>query len=99
MTGSRSPAPYFPVPPADYDQRYFTEVIRAFSLFVQEQRNPGEGRNTFIVLTNLQQNDVGLEPGAVYRQGNNLKIVLLNIAAVAGSSATGSVGSVTVVTT
>jgi hypothetical protein len=99
MTNRIVPVPYFPIPPREYDQRYFNEVIRAFSVYLEQARNPGEGRNTFTVFTNLQQNDVGLEVGTVYRHGNDLKIVLSNISAVAGSAGTALVGSVTVVTT
>jgi len=29
-----SPLPFFPVPPEDYDQRYFNEIIRSFSTFL-----------------------------------------------------------------
>ena len=91
--------PFFPVPPAEYQQWYIQEVVRSFSVYLEQMQNPGEGRNTFTVFTALQQNDVGLEIGAVYRHGNDLKIVLSNIAAPAGMSATASVGSVTVTTT
>lgn len=91
--------PYFPIPPSSYDQRYFSEVIRAFSVYLEQQNNPGEGRNTFIVLTALQTDDVGLETGALFQQGGFVKITLANSPHVRGSSATGSVGSVTVITT
>lgn len=91
--------PFFPVPPADYQPWYFAEVVRSFSVYLNQIQNPGEGRNTFTVFTDLQQNDVGLEVGSVYRHNNDLKIVLLNISAPAGVSASASVGSVTVATT
>ena len=91
--------PYFPIPPQSYDQRYFAEVIRAFSVYLEQSQNPGEGRNTFIVLTALQTDDVGLETGALFQQGGFVKIALANAPHVRGSSALGSVGSVTVVTT
>jgi hypothetical protein len=45
--------PYFPNPPETYNQQYLSEVIRAFSLYVQQIQNPGEGRNTFTVFTDL----------------------------------------------
>jgi hypothetical protein len=99
MSNRLVPAPYFPIPPKEYDQRYFNEVIRAFSIYLDQARNPGEGRNTFTVFTALQQNDVGLEVGAVYRHGNDLKVVLPNTSAPAGTSGSGLVGSVTVVIT
>ena len=90
--------PYFPDPPPGYDRAYMAQVIRAFALFAQQSRNPGEGRNTFTVFTNLQDNDVGLEVGSVYKQGNQLFIVVQNVSAPSGVSAAPSVGTVTVVT-
>jgi hypothetical protein len=91
--------PYFAAAPIDYDRSYMAQVTRAFSLFAQQVQNPGEGRNTFMVYTNLQQNDYGLEVGTVYRQGNVLYITLLDTAAPAGVSATALTGTVTVVIT
>ena len=91
--------PFFPDPPREYNQAYMAQVIRAFALFAQQVRNPGEGRNTFIVLTDLQQDDYGLEVGSIYRHGNELRIVVQDVAAVAGTTGIGYVGSVTVVTT
>ena len=88
--------PYFPVPPQGYDQSYFAEIIRSFSTYINQQQNPGEGRNTFTVFTNLQSNDYGLETGAVFEADGFLKITKLNTPHVAGSSGTGGVGTVTV---
>jgi hypothetical protein len=88
--------PYFPVPPTEYSQGYFTEIIRAFSVYLEQQQNPGEGRNTFLVLTNLQSNDFGLETGALFEADGFVKITKINSPHVAGSNATGGVGSVTV---
>jgi hypothetical protein len=90
--------PFLPVPPEKYDQSYFSEIVRALSVYMQNERNPGEGRNTFTVFTNLQTDDVGLEPGAVFNHGGYLKVSELNSPHVQGSSATGTVGSVTVST-
>lgn len=91
--------PYFPIPPVGYSQPYFAEVLRSFSVYLEQQANPGEGRNTFTVFTNLQNDDVGLEPGAVFNAGGFLKIAQDNTPHARGSSALGSVGTVTVVTT
>ena len=91
--------PYFADPPQNYDRSYLSQITRAFSLFAQQVQNPGEGRNTFMVYTNLQQNDYGLEVGTVYRQGNVLYITLLNTTSPSGVSATASLGAVTVVIT
>lgn len=93
------PQPYFPIPPQDYQQRYFAEVVRSFSVFVEQQQNPGEGRHTELVLTNLQTNDQGLEVGALFEQDGFVKITKANTPHVGGLAATGGVGSVTVTTT
>lgn len=90
--------PYFGIPPQDYQQAYFNEVIRAFSVFLDQYQNPGEGRNTFIVLTALKQNDAGLETGSLFQQDGFVKISRSFAPHPAGTSATGSVGTVSVVT-
>jgi hypothetical protein len=99
MSSRNLPLPYFPIPPTQYSSAYLAEVMRAFSVYLAQQQNPGEGRNTFIVLTALQTDDVGLETGALFQQGGFVKIALANTPHVRGVSATGAVGSVTVVTT
>jgi hypothetical protein len=91
--------PFFPVPPGQYFQPYFAELVRAFSVYLEQIQNPGEGRNTFTVFTNLQTDDVGLEPGSVFNHGGYLKVSELNTPHVRGSGAVGQVGSVTVNTT
>lgn len=93
------PRPYFPVPPEGYSRSYFAELIRSFSVYIEQQANPGEGRNTFTVFTQLQTDDYGLEPGAVFDHGGYLKVAHENTPHVRGSSGSSSVGTVTVVTT
>jgi hypothetical protein len=89
--------PFFPVPPKEYDFRYMAELVRSFSVYLGQMQNPGEGRATFMVFTDLQTSDQGLEPGAVFRDGAGfLKVALANAPNVGGLSALGAVGSVTV---
>ena len=90
--------PFFPVPPQNYDREYIAEIVRSFSIYLGQMQNPGEGRNTNIVLTNLQTDDSGLETGALFQQAGFVKITLVNMPHVRGQQATGSVGSVTVTT-
>jgi hypothetical protein len=90
--------PYFPVPPQNYDQKYFAEVVRSFSIYLEQVQNPGEGRNTFLVLTNLQTDDVGLETGTLFQQDGFVKITLTNTPHVRGLGSVGQVGSATVST-
>ena len=90
--------PLFPVPPQDYDRTYFTEVIRAFSLFLQQVQNPGDARHTEMTLTNLQTHDQGLEVGALFNVDGFVKITRNNVPHPASLSATASIGSVSVTT-
>ncbi len=91
--------PFFPLPPEQYSSQYFVEVLRSQSIYMQNMQNPGEGRNTFTVFTNLQNNDFGLESGTVFNHGGELRIPVIHSPYVQGSQATGSVGTVTVTIT
>lgn len=51
MSSLSNPIPYFPVPPAQYSQPYFSEIIRAFSTYAQQAANPGPLRATELTLT------------------------------------------------
>jgi hypothetical protein len=88
--------PTLPKPPEAYDKRYFEDLTRSLYGLMTVLRSPGEGRQTTIVLTNLANNDVGLEPGTIFEVSGRLYVSVLYTSFVAGSSATGSVGSVTV---
>ena len=74
------------------------EIVRSFSIFLQQSINPGEGRATNFTMTTLANNDSGLETGALFAQNGFIKITRLNVASPAGFSVTASVGSVTVTT-
>ena len=91
--------PYFPIPPPQYQQTYFTEVIRAFSVFLEQVQNPGDVRATELTLTDLQTDDSGLETGALFQQAGFVKITLIDTPHARGSTGTSAVGTVTVVTT
>ena len=96
--------PFFPVAPQQYDPTFMSEVIRAFSVFLDQYQNPGDARNTTLTLTNLQTDDLGLEVGSVFEYRDvsgmmgNLKIVTADRSHTRGNSATGAVGSVTITT-
>jgi hypothetical protein len=61
--------PFFPLPPSQYDKQYFAEVLRSYSIYLEQIQNAGEGRNTFTVFTALQTDDSGLENGSVFSHG------------------------------
>ncbi len=88
--------PYFPLPPQEYNQKYFEEVLRAYSVYLVGMQNPGEGRNTFTVFTDLQTDDFNLEAGSVFSHGGQLRIPVLHSPYVRGLQAVGSVGTATV---
>ena len=98
MSSRKVTLPQFPVAPTAYDPMYMAEVVRAFSLFLQQTQNPGDMRGTALTLTNLQSNDQNLETGALFEHGGYVKISQINIPHPAGVSGTGAVGSVTVTT-
>ena len=90
--------PVFPRPPATYSEGYMSDLARALVSLVTYVRAVGEGRQTTIVLTNLQDSDYGLEPGTIFQDQGALRVALLNSPYTVGLTATGSIGSVTVTT-
>ena len=99
MATREAPVPYFPIAPQAYDQRYMSEVVRAFSVYLAQAQNPGEGRNTFSVFTNLQTDDSGLELGGIFNHGGYVMITQLNTPHLRGSAGVGQVGTVAITTT
>ena len=97
MASRNIPSIVFPVPPKEYDQRYMAELTRVFAQYQQQIQNPGEGRNTTVVLTNVPVASSTLEVGTVYVDPYGfLKIIqAANIATVMGVSASGGVGQIT----
>jgi hypothetical protein len=92
----RTVLPIYPDPPQNYTARWAADLVRALDQLNVVLRNPGEGRFTTATFTNLPTTDVGLEPGALFRQGNVVYIVTENLSYPGGVSATASLGSVTV---
>lgn len=68
------PLPYLPVPPAQYDQRYFAELVQSIAIYMQQERNPGEGRFTNVVLTDLPTSATGLPPGTLWNDSGTVKV-------------------------
>ena len=91
MSRFKVPAPYFSLPPQQYDSSYFADIVRSFAVFIHIATNPGEERATTMTITNLPDNDTGLEVGALF-------VTRANIPRPAGLSSTGAVGTVTVTT-
>ena len=90
--------PQIPLPPGTYDAAYMAEIVRAFSVFLQQVNNPGDSRATTMTLTNLQSDDYNLETGALFEHEAYIKITVGNVSNPRGSEGTGTVGSATVTT-
>lgn len=98
MANVQTPPPRLPEAPDEYSSEYVNELVRALQNFITQERNPGEERATKITLTDLPNSDTGLEAGALYRMGNDVRISLINTAVPDGASASGAIGTVTVST-
>ena len=90
--------PFFPNAPQQYDSAYMSEVTRAFAVYLNQMQNPGEGRNTELVLSNLQTDDFNLELGSLFQVDGSVKITIANKPHARSQVATGAVGTVTVTT-
>lgn len=90
--------PIFAKAPNEYERRFFDDLSRSLNQLVYLLRNPGEGRQTTLTLTNLPTSGIGLAPGALFRDGNTVKIVLEYEAYASGLQATASLGTITVTT-
>lgn len=81
---SNAPPPFFPTPPENYNRQYMAQIIRAFSVFVQQVNNPGDAIFTTLQLTAvpIYANDAaavagGLSTGDIYKTaGGALRIVV-----------------------
>ena len=89
--------PLFPNPPEGYDQRYQAEVMRAFSVFLQQVNNPGPWQASALTLPNLQTDNYDLPVGGIFQYGDELRITVANKPYARGSQATGAVGQATVI--
>lgn len=94
----RVPFPVFGNAAEVYDRQFLDDLSRKLNLLVTILRSPGEGRNTTIVLTNLQTTDYGLEPGTLFQVDGVVRVSLAYAPYVTGLKATGSIGTVSVTT-
>jgi len=67
--------PRLPEAPAEYNQMYMSDLLRALEVFIQQERTAGELRGTKITLTDLPTSPTGLESGALYNDSGTVKVV------------------------
>lgn len=94
----RVPLPVFGNPPKEYDMSFLDDVVRKLNQLVTAIRNPGEGRQTVLVLTAMPTNDSQLELGGLFQVDGVVRVSLAYRPYVAGVSATSFVGTVRVTT-
>jgi len=96
MASVENPPPRLPEAPEEYSQDYLASLVRALEVFITQERNPGQERATKVTFTDLPTSDAGLEAGALYRIGNDVKISLADTAVPDSFLVQSSLGSVTV---
>jgi hypothetical protein len=82
----------------EYEQQHMSQLIGALRLYFTQADSTASLQVDGIRLLNLPTSGYNLPEGTVFRDGEFLKIVLLNFAYVEGVSGTGAVGSVTITT-
>jgi hypothetical protein len=99
MAIDRFKAPALPIPTKEYDMVYFTQLIRSLAVYFNHIDSRASVTFDAITLTNLPTSGYNLRIGTVYQDNGVLKIVIAGIGYAGSVSATGSVGTVTIVTT
>tara|TARA_R100001143_G_C3275613_1_gene94274 strand:- start:224 stop:523 length:300 start_codon:yes stop_codon:yes gene_type:complete len=96
MTMRSFRSPLLPLPPKEYNEVYFEQLIKTLSVYFTQIDSQNPLHIEGLVLTNLTEAPVGLPPFSLYRDGRSVKILLPQDTGVAGADATMSIGSVTV---
>lgn len=66
--------PFFAVPPAEYSQQYFSDMVQSYSSYLQSQNNPGVGRQTTMAITDLPVSTTGLRDGDLYNENGFVRV-------------------------
>lgn len=88
--------PVFGNAPDEYDRRHLDDIARKLNQMITALRSPGEGRQTRLVITDLTNNDYGLEPGTLFQVDGMLLVSVVYKPYLVGVSASGGVGTATV---
>jgi len=86
-------------PPVEYQQVYFSELIRALNFYFRQNNNPGPAVVATLQILNLPTSATGLPVGSVWRDStdNTLKIVpdlTSNLVKLEGVGATTAIGDI-----
>jgi peptidoglycan hydrolase-like protein with peptidoglycan-binding domain len=96
MGMQRFRAPALPLATPEYNEQQLAQLIGVLRLYFTQLDSNAALQVDGIRLLNLPTSGYNLPEGTVFRDGENLKVVLPNISYLAGVSGTGSLGTVTV---
>ena len=88
-----------PIPGGEYDQQYMLQLIRVIGLYFSQLDSTTPLVIDGLQLLNLPTSGYGLRDNTVFRVGEDLKIVVPNVAYTSGVSGSGALGTVSVTTT
>lgn len=94
----RTTFPVFGNAPDKHDRGYLDDMARKLNQLIAALRSPGEGRQSTLVLTDMPTNDSGIEPGTLFQVDGVVRVSLANRPYLAGVSAKGYVGKVSITT-
>ena len=89
-------APAIPLPSDEYNRQQFDEIFRALRIYFNQLDSTTPLQLDGLRLLNLATSGYGLPDGTLFRIGEDVKIVVPNIAYPLGVYSVASVGTVTV---
>lgn len=87
-----------PLPGPTYDQRYFQQLVRALTDYIEQSANPGPLVCATLRILQIPHSGYNLPTGSVWSNSGVLFVVESSNGYPGSVSATGSIGTVTVVT-
>jgi hypothetical protein len=91
-------APTLPAPSKEYDQNYMNQFVRSLGNYFNLLDSTTPIQVDTIILSGVKSSGYGLPIGSVYKNGDQLFIVVLEKAYAASFEVTTSLGNVTVTT-
>ncbi len=89
--------PALPVPPESYDARYISQLLRILTLFFNRVTAPDVLQAHTAVFTGLPTSPAGLAEGALWVDGDVVRVVTPGWAYPAGQTVVTEVGTITAV--
>jgi len=74
MSSRNLAKPIFPLAPDEYSRQYMDSLVQSFAVYLEQYQNPGEGRATKTVMTDIPTTPVDLEDGTVWVDSTILRV-------------------------